>query len=147
MRPGGPTAKREPSPGGLGLNPEDDPSAVGAALNLRPLAILCHLADRLFGSYSPSALLLCRPHADWLLASALFGGRPGTEERDDLGTNGRAQASASIPTGAGGKRTVVAGHNVVERRRRLRGIDLGLNKPGALSVLLIVECDEPRPKR
>jgi hypothetical protein len=30
--------KREPSPEGLGLNPEDDPSAVGAALNLRPLA-------------------------------------------------------------------------------------------------------------
>ena len=37
-RPGGPATKREPSPEGLGLNPEDDPSAVGAALNLRPLA-------------------------------------------------------------------------------------------------------------
>src|ERR1700689_5346590 len=33
-RPGGPTAKREPSPGGLGINPQDDQSAVGAALNL-----------------------------------------------------------------------------------------------------------------
>ncbi len=31
-RPGGPTAKREPSPEGLGLNPEDDLSAVGATL-------------------------------------------------------------------------------------------------------------------
>jgi hypothetical protein len=37
-RPGGPVAKREPSPEGLGLNPEGDPSAVGAALNLGPLA-------------------------------------------------------------------------------------------------------------
>jgi hypothetical protein len=37
-RPGGPTAKREPSPEGLGLNPEDDLSAGGAALNLAPLA-------------------------------------------------------------------------------------------------------------
>jgi hypothetical protein len=37
-RPGGPATKREPSPEGLGLNSEDDPSAVGAALNLRPLA-------------------------------------------------------------------------------------------------------------
>ncbi len=33
-RPGGPTAKREPSPEGLGLNPQDDLSAVGAPLNL-----------------------------------------------------------------------------------------------------------------
>jgi len=33
-RPGGPTAKRQPSPEGLGINPEDDPSAGGAALNL-----------------------------------------------------------------------------------------------------------------
>jgi hypothetical protein len=46
-RPGGPATKREPSPEGLGLNPEDDPpapacrgSAVGAALNLRTLANL-----------------------------------------------------------------------------------------------------------
>ena len=31
-RPGGPTAKRQPSPEGLGINPEEDPSAVGAAL-------------------------------------------------------------------------------------------------------------------
>src|ERR1700677_553355 len=37
-RPGGPTAKRQPSPEGLGLNPGDDPSAVGAALNPAPLA-------------------------------------------------------------------------------------------------------------
>jgi hypothetical protein len=43
--PGGPTAKRQPSPAGLGINPEDDlpapacrGSAVGAALNLCPLA-------------------------------------------------------------------------------------------------------------
>jgi hypothetical protein len=35
-RPGGPAAKREPSPEGLGVNPEDDLSAVGAALNLGP---------------------------------------------------------------------------------------------------------------
>ena len=31
-KPGGPTAKRQPSPEGLGMNPEEDPSAVGAAL-------------------------------------------------------------------------------------------------------------------
>ncbi len=31
-RPRGPSAKRQPSPGGLGNNPENDPSAVGAAL-------------------------------------------------------------------------------------------------------------------
>jgi hypothetical protein len=37
-RPGGPAAKREPSPEGLGLNSEDDSSAVGAALTLVPLA-------------------------------------------------------------------------------------------------------------
>jgi hypothetical protein len=60
-RPGGPAAKREPSPEGLGLNSEDDlpapacrGSAVGAALNLGPLAhvslgpkrtrISCHVA-------------------------------------------------------------------------------------------------------
>jgi hypothetical protein len=30
-RPGGPAAKREPSPEGLGINPENDLSAVGAA--------------------------------------------------------------------------------------------------------------------
>jgi hypothetical protein len=35
-RPGGPSAKREPSPEGLGLNPKDDLSAVGAALNPAP---------------------------------------------------------------------------------------------------------------
>jgi hypothetical protein len=39
-RPGGPAAKREPSPEGLRINPEDDLSAVGAALNLGPLAPL-----------------------------------------------------------------------------------------------------------
>jgi hypothetical protein len=37
-RPGGPAAKREPSPEGLGLNPRDDLSAVGAALKPAPLA-------------------------------------------------------------------------------------------------------------
>jgi hypothetical protein len=37
-RPGGPPAKRQPIPGGLGINPEDDLSAIGAALNLRSLA-------------------------------------------------------------------------------------------------------------
>jgi acyl-CoA thioester hydrolase len=36
-RPGGPVAKTEPSPEGLGINPEDDLSAVGAALNRGPL--------------------------------------------------------------------------------------------------------------
>ena len=35
-RPGGPAAKHQPSPEGLGINPEDDLSAVGAALNLGP---------------------------------------------------------------------------------------------------------------
>src|SRR5580700_8373291 len=35
-RPGGPSAKRQPSPEGLGISPEDDLSAVGAALNLGP---------------------------------------------------------------------------------------------------------------
>jgi len=34
QRPGGPAAKLQPSPEGLGINPEDDLSAVGAALNL-----------------------------------------------------------------------------------------------------------------
>jgi hypothetical protein len=38
VRPGGPAAKREPSPEGLGLHSEYDQSAVGAALNLGPLA-------------------------------------------------------------------------------------------------------------
>src|ERR1700733_1539630 len=33
-RPGGPAAKLQPSPEGLGINPEDDLSAGGAALNL-----------------------------------------------------------------------------------------------------------------
>jgi hypothetical protein len=37
-RPGGPAAKHQPSPEGLGINPEDDVSAVGAALNLALLA-------------------------------------------------------------------------------------------------------------
>src|SRR5271156_7159140 len=35
---GGPAAKREPSPEGLGINSEDDLSAVGAALKPGPLA-------------------------------------------------------------------------------------------------------------
>src|SRR5271170_6189150 len=35
---GGPAAKREPSPEGLGLDSEYELSAVGAALNLGPLA-------------------------------------------------------------------------------------------------------------
>ena len=39
-RPGGPATKREPSPEGLGLNSELDLSAVGAALNLGPLALV-----------------------------------------------------------------------------------------------------------
>src|ERR1700733_4209387 len=34
--PEGRSSKREPSPGGLGINPEDDLSAVGAALNRGP---------------------------------------------------------------------------------------------------------------
>src|SRR5271163_3571105 len=34
--PEGRSPKREPSPGGLGINPEDDRSAVGAAQNLTP---------------------------------------------------------------------------------------------------------------
>jgi hypothetical protein len=38
QRPGGPTAKRQPSPEGLGINPESDLSAVGAALNLGRVA-------------------------------------------------------------------------------------------------------------
>ena len=37
-RPRGPTTKREPSPEGLGIDPEDDLSAVGAALNPGQLA-------------------------------------------------------------------------------------------------------------
>jgi hypothetical protein len=37
-RPGGPAAKRQPSPEGLGINPQDDMSAVGAALNPFPLS-------------------------------------------------------------------------------------------------------------
>jgi hypothetical protein len=37
-RPGGPTAKRQPSPEGLGNRCEDEPSAVGAPLN-RPSAL------------------------------------------------------------------------------------------------------------
>jgi hypothetical protein len=32
-RPGGPADKRQTSPEGLGIDPQDDPSAVGAALN------------------------------------------------------------------------------------------------------------------
>ena len=45
VRPGGPAAKREPSPEGLGLNSEYDVSAVGAALNLGPLAPVSLGAD------------------------------------------------------------------------------------------------------
>ncbi len=37
-RPGGPSAKREPSPEGLGIYSGYDLSAVGAARNLDPLA-------------------------------------------------------------------------------------------------------------
>ena len=37
-RPGGPPAKRQPSPEGLGTNPQDDLSAVGATPNLGPHA-------------------------------------------------------------------------------------------------------------
>jgi hypothetical protein len=44
-RPRGPAAKREPSPEGLGLNPEGDLSAVGAALTLGPLALVSLGAD------------------------------------------------------------------------------------------------------
>jgi hypothetical protein len=40
-RPGGPAAKREPSPEGLGINSEEDLSAVGAALNLARPARTC----------------------------------------------------------------------------------------------------------
>jgi hypothetical protein len=36
MRPGGPVAKLQPSPEGLGINPQDDLSAVGAAPDLGP---------------------------------------------------------------------------------------------------------------
>ena len=39
VRPGGPAAKREPSPEGLGFNSEYDVSAVGAALDLGPLGM------------------------------------------------------------------------------------------------------------
>ena len=42
---GGPAAKCEPSPEGLGINTEDDLSAVGAALNLGPLAPVSLRAD------------------------------------------------------------------------------------------------------
>jgi hypothetical protein len=41
-RPRGPAAKREPSPEGLGINSEDDLSAIGAALNAA-YSRLCHL--------------------------------------------------------------------------------------------------------
>jgi hypothetical protein len=58
-RPGGPTAKREPSPEGLGVNPEDDlpapasrGSAVGAALNLSPLAPVSLGANSGFAYYA-----------------------------------------------------------------------------------------------
>src|SRR5580700_4347386 len=108
--------------------------------------LLCH--PELFGFYSPSPLFLCRAHADRFLATTFFLGRRGnTEESDDFGADGRAEAGASVPTRAGGKCAVVSRDDVVERRRSLRGIDLGLDKSSALSVLLIVECDEPRPKR
>ena len=37
-RPGGPQAKRQPSPEGLDINREDNQNAVGAGLDLGPLA-------------------------------------------------------------------------------------------------------------
>jgi hypothetical protein len=43
-RPGGPTAKCEPSPEGLGNQSEDDPSAVGAALDHLPFHALASAA-------------------------------------------------------------------------------------------------------
>src|SRR5271168_4583807 len=101
----------------------------------------------LFGSYSPGPLFLCRAHADRFLPTTLFLRRRGSsQESDDLGADGRAEAGARVPTRAGRKCAVISRDDVVERRRSLRGIDLGLDKSSALSVLLIVECDEPRPK-
>jgi hypothetical protein len=46
QRPRGPAARRQPSPEGLGINPEDDLSAVGAALNLGPLVPVSFGASR-----------------------------------------------------------------------------------------------------
>ena len=54
---GGPAAKREPSPEGLGVNSEHDLSAVGAALNLGPLAPVSLGANSGF----PTTLLSKRP--------------------------------------------------------------------------------------
>jgi hypothetical protein len=65
-RPGGPATKREPSPEGLGLNPEDDPpapacrgSAVGAALNLGPLATVSLGANSGFPTTLHSSTATC----------------------------------------------------------------------------------------
>jgi hypothetical protein len=67
-RPGGPTAKCEPSPEGLGINPDDDlpaparsGSAVGAALNLHPLTSVLLGANsgslnRLYSPLKPEVL-------------------------------------------------------------------------------------------
>jgi hypothetical protein len=43
-RPGGPAAKLQPSPEGLGINRGDDLSAVGAVLNLDPPAPVSFLS-------------------------------------------------------------------------------------------------------
>ena len=59
-RPGGPAAKHQPSPEGLGINPEDDLSAVGAALNLGPLAPLSlglPLPENIPRYFAPQALV------------------------------------------------------------------------------------------
>ena len=63
----GPTAKREPSPEGLGLNPDDDLSAVGAALNPAPLARV------LLGGAKPRDLQFFLPLGNALFARAEWG--------------------------------------------------------------------------
>ena len=87
-------------------------------------------------------LFLGRPHADWLLFVALLFCCGAAEQCDEFGADRRAKTGAGVPARAGAECAIVSRYDVIECRRGLRGVDLRLNKPGALSVLLIVQGDQ-----
>src|SRR5271156_1393598 len=92
---------------------------------------------------APGALLLLsRTHPHRLLPSALFLSRcTSTEKRNEFAADGRTEPGACIPTWTSRERAIVPRHNVMKRGRPFGGINLRLNKPGALSILLIVQRD------
>ncbi len=96
-RPGGPTAKRQPSPEGLGIQiPKDDVSAVGAALNLGPLMssraypdFLLHRSHRCHLCGSPQS----EPHAAF--EAATLDRKSGEADLSRL--PGRAVEGSAVP--------------------------------------------------